>query len=186
LKQVEKKPRSSPPFGRGKGRAKQKPKMIMKATATIPTTRTKTDTRLVDSLNLVLADTYALLNNTHTAHWNVEGPNFFDLHKAFEEHYENLFEATDEVAERIRALDSYTVAGLSNISRTAGMDEIKPPIPQKDYVAALIVAHEKLVDDAHQTRNLAGEMSDLETQDLMIKRLQWHQKTIWMLKSFLK
>jgi starvation-inducible DNA-binding protein len=158
----------------------------MKATATTSAARTKTDTRIIDALNLVLADTYALLNNTHTAHWNVEGPNFFDLHKAFEEQYENLFEATDEVAERVRALDGYTIGGLSNISRTAGMDEFKPPIPQKDYVAALIVAHEKFVDDATQARTLAGEINDLETQDLMIKRLQWHQKTIWMLKSFLK
>jgi starvation-inducible DNA-binding protein len=53
-------------------------------------------------------------------------------------------------------------------------------------VAALIVAHEKVLDDAGRTRNLAGEIGDLETQDLMIKRLQFHQKTVWMLKSVLK
>jgi starvation-inducible DNA-binding protein len=53
-------------------------------------------------------------------------------------------------------------------------------------VAALIVAHEKLVDDATRVRDLAGETSDLETQDLMIARLRWHEKTLWMLKSYLK
>jgi starvation-inducible DNA-binding protein len=57
---------------------------------------------------------------------------------------------------------------------------------QKDYVAALIVAHEKVVEDATRTRDLAGESSDLQTQDLLINRLQWHQKTLWMLKSYLK
>ena len=88
----------------------------MKATAT-STPRTKTDTRLVDALNLVLADSYALMSLTHLAHWNVEGPNFFDLHKAFQEQYEDLFEAVDEIAERVRALDAYAIGGLNKLAR---------------------------------------------------------------------
>jgi DNA-binding ferritin-like protein len=48
------------------------------------------------------------------------------------------------------------------------------------------VAHEKVVDDATQARDLAGELNDLQSQDLMIKRITFHQKTLWMLKSCLK
>jgi starvation-inducible DNA-binding protein len=144
------------------------------------------DTPVVEALNLVLADSYALMALSHLAHWNVEGPDFFQLHKAFEEHYENLFEAVDEIAERVRALDAYAIGGLGKFAKTAGLDEFSSPAPQKDYVAALIVAHEKVVDDATRTRDLAGQEHDLETQDLMIRRIQWHEKTIWMLKSYLK
>jgi starvation-inducible DNA-binding protein len=43
-----------------------------------------------------------------------------------------------------------------------------------------------VTEDALRTRELAGSANDLETQDLMIKRLQWHEKTLWMLKSYLK
>ncbi len=68
----------------------------------------------------------------------------------------------------------------------AEMDEFTAPVPQKDYVAGLIVAHEKLLHDALQTRDSASQANDLETQDLMIKRIAWHQKTVWMLKSYLK
>ena len=150
------------------------------------TTATKKDTRVVDGLNLVLADSYALMALTHLAHWNVEGADFFPLHKAFQEQYENLFEAVDEIAERVRALDAYSIGGLSTLAKVAQMNEFKSPMPQKDYVAALIVAHEKVVDDATRTRNTAGEVNDLQTQDLMIKRLQEHEKTLWMLKSYLK
>jgi hypothetical protein len=78
---------------------------------------------LVDALNLALADSYALMALTHLAHWNIEGPGFFSLHKAFQEQYENLFEAVDEVAERVRALDAYAIGGLSKLAKTAGMDE---------------------------------------------------------------
>lgn len=152
---------------------------------TTPTSTTKS-TRLTDQLNLVLADSYSLMALTHLAHWNVEGADFFQLHTAFQTQYENLFEAVDEVAEHIRALDAYAIGGLRTFAQTAGMEEFKSPMPQKDYVAALIVAHEKVVDDATVARNLAGESNDLETQDLMIKRLQWHEKILWMLKSYLK
>ncbi len=156
------------------------------STTTKMGTAAKKDTRVTDGLNLVLADSYALMALTHLAHWNVEGPGFFSLHKAFQEQYEALFEAVDEIAERVRALDAFAVGGLNAFARMAGMDEFKAPMPQKDYVAGLIVAHEKVVDDATRVRDLAGSANDLETQDLMIKRLEWHQKTLWMLKSVLK
>ena len=147
---------------------------------------TQKDTRVVDGLNLVLADSYALMALTHLAHWNVEGTDFFQLHKAFQAQYEDLFEAVDEIAERVRALDAYAIGGLSVFERTAQMEEFKSPMPQKDYVAALIVAHEKVVDDATRTRDTAGLANDLQTQDLLIKRLEFHEKTLWMLKSYLK
>jgi starvation-inducible DNA-binding protein len=158
----------------------------MSTTTTKPGTAVKKDTRVTDGLNLVLADTYALMALSHLAHWNVEGSDFYPLHKAFEEHYEDLFEASDEIAERVRALDTYAIGGLTTLAKVAQMEEFKSPQPQKDYVAALIVAHEKVVDDATRTRDISGEAHDLQTQDLMIKRLQWHQKAIWMLKSYLK
>jgi starvation-inducible DNA-binding protein len=151
-----------------------------------PTTAAKKDTRVVDGLNLVLADSYALMALTHLAHWNVEGSDFFQLHKAFQEQYENLFEGIDELAEQVRALDAYAIGGLDKFAKVAQMEEFKSPMPQKDYVAALIVAHEKVVDDATRTRDIAGESNDLQTQDLLIKRLEWHHKTLWMLKSYLK
>ncbi len=147
---------------------------------------TPKDTRVVDGLNLALADSYALMALTHLAHWNVEGTDFFQLHEAFQTQYENLFEGVDEIAERVRALDAYAIGGLSTFARTAQMEEFKSPMPQKDYVAALIVAHEKVVDDVTRTRDAAGLVNDLQTQDLLIKRLEFHEKTLWMLKSYLK
>ena len=161
--------------------------IIMSTTTTKNAVGTsKKETRLVEGLNLVLADSYALMALTHLAHWNVEGPGFFPLHKAFEEQYENLFEAVDEIAERVRAIDGFAQGGLGTLAKIAGMDEFKAPMPQRDYVAALVVAHEKVVDDAIALRNAAGNAHDLETQDVMVKRIEWHQKTLWMLKSFLK
>lgn len=149
-------------------------------------TRPSTNTRLTESLNQVLADSYALLSLTHLAHWNVEGPGFFALHTAFQAQYEELFIAIDEVAERIRALDAYAIGGLGTLAQTAQMKEFVSPLVQEEYVRALIAANEKLLSDAASTRDVAGEAGDAETQDLMIGRITLHQKTVWMLKSYLK
>jgi starvation-inducible DNA-binding protein len=150
------------------------------------TARTTDDTGLTRSLNQVLADSYALLSLTHLAHWNVEGPGFFALHTAFQTQYEELFVAIDEIAERIRALDAYAIGGLGTLAQAAQMKEFASPLAQEDYVRALIAANEKLVGDAARARDVAGSADDAESQDLMIGRITLHQKTIWMLKSYLK
>lgn len=153
---------------------------------TTASTPTKTDSAVVKAINLLLADSYALMANTHYAHWNVEGPGFFALHQAFEGQYEHLFKAIDDIAERVRALDAYAIGGLRNFANEAGIEEFKTPVSAKDYVAGLIVAHEKTLGDAVALRDVAGTAGDQETQDMAIDRIQWHQKTLWMLKSYLK
>jgi starvation-inducible DNA-binding protein len=150
------------------------------------TAPSKDTTGLTKSLNQVLADSYALLSLTHLAHWNVEGPGFFALHTAFQTQYEELFLAVDEIAERIRALDAYAIGGLGTLAQVAGIKEFVSPLTQEDYVRALIAANEKVVGDAARARDLAGLANDAESQDLMIARITLHQKTLWMLKSFLK
>jgi starvation-inducible DNA-binding protein len=150
------------------------------------TSKSTADASLSESLNQVLADSYALMSLTHLAHWNVEGPGFFALHTAFQTQYEELFIAIDEIAERIRARGAYAIGGLGKFSRLAQMREFAAPLSQEDYVRALIVANEKLLADAARARDLAGEANDPESQDLMITRITLHQKTVWMLKSFLK
>ena len=158
----------------------------MKTAVAPASTKSATATPVVKALNLLLADSYALMANTHYAHWNVEGPGFFALHKAFEEQYEYLFKAIDEIAERVRALDAYAIGGLRQFANEAGIEEFKNPVAAKDYVASLIVAHEKALHDAIALRDAAGEANDLETQDLVIDQIRWHEKTTWMLKSYLK
>jgi starvation-inducible DNA-binding protein len=152
-----------------------------------PKTATTTDssTEVVAALRQVVADSYALLGQTHLCHWNVRGPAFFSLHNAFEEQYTELFTAIDEIAERIRALGALAPGGLQNLARMAGMKEIEEDSSSEEMVSHLVGANEALVKDLMKARDLAGKSGDDQTEDLMIGRIQVHQKTIWMLKSFL-
>jgi len=140
---------------------------------------------VIEALRQVVAEKYAIIGQTHICHWNVRGPGFFSLHTAFEEQYTEMFAAVDEVAERIRALGALAPGGLSNLAKMAGIDEIGEDVSASQMVKHLIAAHQKLVDSLRKARDLAGEAGDDETEDLMIGRIQVHQKTIWMLQSYL-
>lgn len=148
-------------------------------------TSTASDADVVDALRQVVADSYALLGQTHLCHWNVRGPAFFSLHNAFEEQYTELFGAIDEIAERIRALGALAPGGLQNLARMAGMKEIEEDSSSEAMVDHLMKANEALVKDLMKARDLAATAGDDQTEDLMIGRIQVHQKTIWMLRSFL-
>ncbi len=155
-------------------------------TTTETTAPTRTASPVAAALQQVLADSYALMAITHHAHWNVEGPDFFQLHSAFQEQYENLFEAIDDLAEQARIIDAFPVGGLATLAQQAGIEELPVTAPAKDFVAGLVVAHEKTLADAIKLRDTAEQAGDLETQDVAIGRIQWHGKTLWMLKSYLK
>ena len=144
-----------------------------------------TNKNLIDDLRLVVADTYALIAQTHLCHWNVRGPSFFSLHAAFEVQYNELFAAVDELAERIRAKGGLAPGGLAKLAEMAGIEEIDEKATAEEMVNHLVKVNEKLLVDLKATRDKAGKIGDAETEDMMVARIQVHEKTVWMLRSFL-
>jgi starvation-inducible DNA-binding protein len=101
--------------------------------------------KVVGALRQVVADTYAIIGQTHICHWNVRGPSFFSLHTAFEQQYNELFLAVDEIAERIRAKGALAPGGLSRLAQMAGIEEIAEDSSAQDMVRHLITANQKLI-----------------------------------------
>lgn len=142
--------------------------------------------QVVKSLEVLIADTYALLAQTHLAHWNVEGANFFQLHVAFEEQYNEMFIAVDLVAEHLRTLEAYAPGGFEMLGKLTKIGQMERNLPAPEFVRHLVSFQEILVENASQGRDLAAENGFNETEDLFIERIRIHNKAIWMLKSFLK
>ena len=142
--------------------------------------------KTIDALRLVVADTYALIGQTHICHWNVRGTSFFSLHTAFEQQYTELFTAVDEIAERIRAKGALAPGGLAKLAEMAGIGEIAEDANAKQMVEHLVEANQKTLTDLMAARDCASEADDSETEDLMIARIQVHEKTAWMLRSYLE
>lgn len=137
------------------------------------------------ALGQVLADTFALAFKTQAHHWNVTGPDFPQLHALFGEQYEALFDAADEIAERIRALGHPAPGGLGVMARAASIADPKPGLDAAAMVADLLAGQEAASRGARAAMRLAQQHGDEATADLMIERMDAHDKAAWMLRSIL-
>ncbi len=137
-------------------------------------------------LSKLLADTYTLYLKTHNYHWNVTGPMFHTLHLMFEEHYNELWMAVDEIAERIRALGHLAPGTYKEYSRLSSITEEDTPPKATDMIANLVAGHESVIATARVTLAVAEEANDAATADLATRRIEIHEKTAWMLRSLLE
>ncbi len=142
--------------------------------------------KIADELKHFLADTYVLYLKTQNFHWNVKGPEFYSLHKMFEEQYLELAGAVDEIAERIRAIGSHTPASFAQYSQLASLEEEKNEISAKNMLEKLTKDHEIMAQNALEMIPKAQKAHDEGTADLLIQRSKVHDKTAWMLKSSLR
>jgi starvation-inducible DNA-binding protein len=137
------------------------------------------------ALAKLLADTYVLYVKTQNFHWNIHGPEFFSLHKLSEEQYEEMADAIDEIAERIRALGFYVEGSMESFLKLTSIPEDHQINPKHVYIEQLIKAHEAVTRDCRALGGLAEDHHDHGTVDLMGRRLNFHEKAAWMLRATL-
>ena len=141
--------------------------------------------QIADGLARLLADTFTLYLKTHNFHWNVTGPMFRTLHIMFEEQYNELWTASDELAERIRALGVYAPATYKEFTRLTSIKEEDGIPPATEMIRLLVEGHETAARTARTVFTTAEDASDAPTADLLTERMQVHEKTAWMLRSLL-
>lgn len=142
---------------------------------------------LVDDLKTLLATQYAFVIKAQNFHWNVEGPDFAQLHKFFGKIYEEVYKnSIDQVAEHIRTLDNYTPGSFERFS------ELSLVLGQTKIPRARLMIEELLEDNdtviglLNQTFASAEEENRQGIADFVAGRIEAHQKHAWMLRSFLK
>lgn len=138
---------------------------------------------VAEALSGALADTYSLLIKTHAVHWNVEGPMFFAVHNLTEAQYNDLFEATDVIAERIRALGQLTAMSPSALLKDTVVGDVKAPHDAVSLCESLAEDHAKVAKRLHEVIKISGDANDPVTEDLATGRSAFHEKAAWMLRA---
>ena len=142
---------------------------------------------VADQIKKLLADSYTLYLQTHNFHWNVTGTQFRELHLMFEEHYIELAEAVDEIAERIRSLGYRSPGSFREFTELTSIEEdTDHKIEAMEMVRRLAVDNEAVLRTARQVVPACDEAGDEATLDLLTQRLDVHSKTAWMLRSHLE
>src|ERR1700675_4049056 len=75
------------------------------------------------SLNVLLADVFALYLKTKNFHWHVSGPHFRDYHLLLDEQGDQIFAMTDDIAERVRKLGGTPIRSIGHIARLKHVED---------------------------------------------------------------
>ena len=141
---------------------------------------------IAKGLSQLLAETYTLYLKTHKYHWNVTGPMFQTLHVMFEEHYNALSLAVDEIAERVRVMGVKAPGSYKEFSELSQVKEdATQDVDAQSMIKNLLADHEQVTRTAKDILPILEGANDEGTNGLLGTRIEYHEKTAWMLKSLI-
>ena len=138
---------------------------------------------LPENLQRVLVDLIELHLQGKQAHWNVVGTNFRDLHLQLDEIVDTAREASDTIAERIRALNAVPDGRSDTVTASTTLPAF-PPAEQTttdtvDFITTAIYAAVDTVRTVHDEVDAA----DPSSADLLHNIIDDLEKAAWMVKS---
>ncbi|MEC9282523.1 MAG: Dps family protein [Bdellovibrionota bacterium] len=141
---------------------------------------------IAKGLSRLLAESYTLYLKTHKYHWNVTGPSFQTLHTMFETQYGELALAVDEIAERIRVMGQKAPGSYAEFAELSKIkDDPQSGIDANAMIKNLLADHEQVVRTAKEMLPSLEGANDEGTNSLLGARIEYHEKTAWMLSSLI-
>ncbi|BAV63389.1 Dps family protein [Sphingobium cloacae] len=141
--------------------------------------------KVAEALTKAVADSYTLYAKTLGVHWNVVGPAFFGLHKLTDAQYNELHQAADAIAERIRALGKLAPTGNETFRALTVIENEAPHRPTNEMIAELARDNETVARRMSEFAELADKAGDLFSHDMLVARIGVHEENAWMLRSSL-
>jgi len=149
------------------------------------TTQVNAKQELSKILNHQIANWTVLYTKIHNFHWYVKGESFFTLHVKFEELYNEAALNLDEIAERLLAIGGNPVATLKEALAEASVKEATGKEDASGMVQSLVNDYTMIVEELDKGMELAEELGDDTTADMLLKIHESLEKHNWMLSSFL-
>ena len=142
---------------------------------------------LADSLKILLATEYAFSLKAQLFHWNVEGPDFAQLHEFFGNLYEEVYNnSIDRTAEYIRTLDDYAPGSYERFGELSTIKG-QTKIPRaRLMIEELLANNSQMLDLLNETFATAEQENQQGIVNFIAERIDAQQKWGWMLRSFLK
>ena len=143
-------------------------------------------TALVEELNGLLADHFALFTKTKNFHWHVTGPRFRDLHLMFDEQAIEIRDNIDMIGERVRKNGALTLTSIGSVAQhTAIKDQDDAELDADAMLKELMSDNEKVLARLKGLKDLAGEAGDNATDGILDDLTDQTEERIWFLKSTL-
>jgi starvation-inducible DNA-binding protein len=166
-----------------KGKKDKSAKARQHAPLDTPTNLTADATRDISgALTKLLADFFALYLKTKNFHWHMSGPHFRDYHLLLDEQGDQLFAATDAIAERARKVGGTTLRSIGHISRLQRiLDNDAGYVTPQGMLAELRDDNKQLTSYMRETHSLCDEYGDVASASLLEVWIDEAERRVWFL-----
>ena len=142
----------------------------------------KAVTDITGGLNALLADVFCLYLKTKNFHWHMSGPHFRDYHRLLDEHGDQLFGMTDEIAERARKIGGTTIRSIGHIARLQRiLDNDADFVTPADMLSELREDEKALTLSMRAVHALCDDERDVATASLLENWIYQSQRRSWFL-----
>lgn len=142
--------------------------------------------KLIESLKIVLADTFAFRVKAQYYHWNVEGPDFMQYHDLFGKLYTSADSDVDMIAEHIRAMGAYAPGSFGRFSTLATIEDEETIPAALEMINRIAQDSTKLHTGLMNAHRIADELGQRGVVNFLEGLIDANEKTQWMLNSILK
>ncbi len=134
------------------------------------------------AMNAIQADVFALYVKTKNFHWHMSGPHFRDYHLLLDEHADQIFAMTDDVAERVRKIGGMTLRSIGQISKMQRiLDNDAPYVEPLDMIAELAEDNKTLAARLREAHELCDEYHDVGTASMIEVWIDQTERRTWFL-----
>ena len=133
-------------------------------------------------LNALAADIFALYLKTKNFHWHMSGPHFRDYHLLLDEHADQIFSISDDIAERVRKIGGTTIRSIGHIAKLQRIaDNDQEFVPARDMLLELHADNKSLVDSLRSAHEVASKSNDFATTSLIEIWIDQAERRAWFL-----
>ena len=134
------------------------------------------------ALTVLLADVFALYLKTKNFHWHMSGRHFRDYHLLLDEQADQIFAATDAIAERARKIGGKTLHSIGEIGRLQRLlDNDADYVTPQDMLAEQRDDNKQLTAYMRATHTLCDEHEDVATASLLENWIDEAERRTWFL-----
>jgi starvation-inducible DNA-binding protein len=137
---------------------------------------------ITTALNALLADAFGLYLKTKNFHWHMSGPHFRDYHLLLDDHADQIFAMTDDIAERVRKIGGTTVRSIGHIARLQRIaDNDAEYVTPADMLSELHEDEKALTLSMRAVHTLCDDAGDVATASLLENWIDQSQRRSWFL-----
>jgi starvation-inducible DNA-binding protein len=134
------------------------------------------------SLNVLLADAFALYVKTKNFHWHVSGRHFHDYHLMLDSQSDAIFATTDQLAERVRKLGGITLKSIGDIGKHQTIkDNNEEYVPPREMLRELMEDNKHMAAAMRKAHKLADDNEDSGTAGLLETFIDETERRTWFL-----